>query len=104
MNEAEQLYALRTLHQYLESRISYRHLELTATGLRMLKRYVLFCVDSGSEEDVERALLACLAIPELKEWILGSQAENLKPVKERFAVMCKTYDPGELGPSFLPFT
>ena len=105
MDEREQFYANKALREILERRLMGGRLELSEGGLRLMKRYVLFCIDSGSEEDLERVLKGCLLLGDMKDWILNSPVENLEPVRERFRKMCEMYDTGELGEreEFLPF-
>ena len=105
MDEREQFYANKALREILEYRLMGRRRELSEDGLRLMKRYVLFCIESGSEEDLERVLMGCMVLSEMKEWILNSPIENLEPVRERFREMCEMYDPGDLAEpeEFLPF-
>ncbi len=105
MDEREQFYANKALREILENRLMGGRLELSWEGLRLMKRYVLFCIENGSEEDLERVLKGCLVLRDMKDWILHSPVENLEPVRERFRKMCEIYDTGELGEpeEFLPF-
>ena len=106
MDEREQFYANKAIREIFESRLTGGFKELSEEGLKLMKRYVLFCIESGSEEDLERVLMACMALDEMKDWILCSPVENLEPVRERFRRMCEMYDVGELKEpeEFFPFT
>jgi hypothetical protein len=102
MDEREQFYANKAIREIFENRLMGGWKELSDEGLRLMKRYVLFCIESGSEEDLERVLKACMVLEEMKDWILYSPVANLDPVRDRFRKMCEMYDIGELE-EFLPF-
>ena len=67
VDEREQFYANKALREILENRLMGRRRELSWEGLRFMKRYVLFCLESGNEEDLERVLKACLILGDMKD-------------------------------------